>query len=332
MGAPNKTASRMTRVAIGIVALAGGLLTARTARADVCVDVDTSRDNLPEPDRAATKPLLEHAFEKSHQRVVPAGCPNVYHVYHVKLGSSVTIVLTGPNGDSRTMKVNSIEDIPEAYDQMVKALLTNTPLGIEGAGIDRTNVTTTQGMPPSRVQADSLFYVRLGVGTVLGGDPTFGPDFGLGWRWELDRIAIDLSILNLMLTQENHTYKNASGSWVKLMVLYYFDPYANNSLYAGAGLSWGGTSVFKNTQYYSQTGLAGEIAVGYEMLRVSNVRLLLQLNASLPTYAVRASEGVDYVNGQVVTTPGGSMYAPTLGLSFGLGFGKSNTLVVRTVH
>lgn len=334
MGASKKAAGRLVRVSIGIASMIGGLLTARAAHAEVCGELDTARDNLSEAERRATKPLLDHALEKTQQRVVSAPCPATYRVYHIKLGASVTVILIDPTGDSRQLKIRSIEEIPEAYDQMVKALITRTPVGIEGAGMDRTNVTTTQSLPPGRVTADSLFYLRLGAGSVLGGSFSAGPDFGLGWRRELDRLAIDLSILNLTLAPVNDEYKNVSGSWVKVMALYYFDPYASNTLYAGAGLSWGGTHIYKDSRDYSQSGLAGEIALGYEMLRVSNIRMLLQLDISLPFYAVKAAETSNYDSAtrSYLTTPGATLYAPTIGLSLGVGFGKANTLVVQTVQ
>jgi hypothetical protein len=311
---------------------------ARSAAADVCVEVDAQRDNLSEAERSATKTMLERALEKNGQRVAQSGCSATYRVYHVKLGTSVTVVLTGPN-DSREMRVHSIDEVPDAYSQMVKSLLTGSPMGAEGNAIDRTNVTTTQSMPPARVTADSLFYLRLGYGGFATSGGSLGPDFGLGWRRELDRLAIDLSIFNVTLGRRDGSYKDYRMSIVKLMGLYYFDPYANNSLYAGAGLGWGALSVSPNSgrfagtvlDSYTGTGLDFELSVGYEMLRVSNIRVLVQVNGSLPTYKATATiDSFSDLTGVQATKE--SLYVPTIGLSLGLGFGKANTLVVRTVQ
>jgi hypothetical protein len=300
---------------------------AAAAAADVCVEVDAQRDNLSELERSATKTMLERALEKNGQRVAESGCAATYRVYHVKLGSSVTVVLNGPN-DSREMRVHSIDEIPDAYSQMVKSLLTGSPMGAEGNAIDRTNVTTTQSLPANRVTADSLWYMRLGLGGFVAGETSFGPAFGMGWRRELDRIAIDLSIFDTTLGRKNGSYQDYGMSAVKLMGLYYFDAYANNSLYAGAGIGWGFTTVHRDDWRYTDSGLNIELSFGYEMLRVSNIRILLQVDGSLPTYKATADR-LFYGSATPMTD---SIWAPTVGLSIGLGFGKSNTLVVRTVQ
>jgi hypothetical protein len=326
-----------TTLSLSAFALAGFAF-ARSAAADVCVELDAQRDNLSEADRSATRTMLERTLEKNGQRVAQSGCSATYRVYHVKLGSGVTVVINGPN-DSREMHVNSVDEIPNAYSQMVKSLLTGSPMGAEGNAIDRTNVTTTQSMPPARVTADSLFYLRLGYGGFATSGGSLGPDFGLGWRRELDRLAIDLSIFNVTLGRKDGSYKDYRMSIVKLMGLYYFDPYANNSLYAGAGLGWGALSISRNSGYfagtvfdnYTGTGLDFELSIGYEMLRVSNIRVLVQLNGSLPTYKATATiDSFSSVTGLQPTKE--SFYVPTIGLSVGLGFGKANTLVVRTVQ
>ena len=324
------SACRTVRLAsMGIAAALTAFAAARPARADMCVELDTTRDNLAEADRSATKPLLERAFEKNGRRVATTGCTETYRAYHVKLGQSITVVVSGPEG-SRELRVSSIEELPDAYGQVVTALLTRQPVGSEGTAMDRTNVTSNQ-VSPNRVMADSLFYVRLGYGAILGSEGSSGPDFGFGVRRELDRLAIDLSFLNLTLGKEGDTYKDVTGSFIKLMGLYYFDPYANHSLYAGAGLGWGVSTVYKDGALLTNSGLNAELAIGYEMLRVSNIRMLVQLNGTLPTYSATGYVSSNTLVNGVYTyqSQKESVYAPTIGLSIGLGFGRSNTIIVR---
>src|SRR6185295_14542034 len=107
-----------------------------------------------------------------------SGCDQSYVVFHVKLGNSVSITLTGPQG-YRQATAHGIEDLPNWYDQMVRSLLSGQPLSTTGTGVTRDNVAMTQ-MAPNRVEADSLWYIRLGYGMTFGGDLRKGPALGLG--------------------------------------------------------------------------------------------------------------------------------------------------------
>jgi len=324
---------RHARAAVAGALCLASLFASKAALADACVQVDKDRDNLEAQDQQASKTLFEQALIDNGQKVAATGpgCTEVWRIYSVKLGSSVTATVNSPD-DRRTMHIRSVEDLPGAYSQMIKSLLSGTPLSTEGPGVDRTNVTTAQ-MSPNRVSADSLWYVRLGYGGVVGDGLTGGPAFGLGWRKELDRIGLDISFANLVLTKHNDSYENVSGSWVKLGVFYYFDPYANYSFYAGGGLSWGGSHVETNGASYGNSGIHGELTAGYEMFRASNIRLLIQFDASLPTYSSTANiTTVDTSSGSsVYTTTHDSLYTPSFSLSLGIGFGRSNTIVVRQI-
>src|SRR5262249_34021508 len=133
---------------------------ARAAAADVCVEIDTQRDNLSPADRAAAQTMIAQAFEDVGQKVVPTGCSATYRAYNVQLGASVTAVLSGPNG-TRTMKVRAIEEIPEAYSQMVRSLLSGKPLTTDSDALTRNNVTSEQAVQ-TRAEADKIWFIRLG--------------------------------------------------------------------------------------------------------------------------------------------------------------------------
>jgi hypothetical protein len=111
--------------------------------------------------------------------------------------------------------------------------------------MDRTNVTSAQ-QAPNRVEADSLWYARLGYGGAIGPSFSNGPAFGFGYRYELDSLGIDFSFLNFMVdsgSSNNGSSMGATGSWIKLMALYFLNPLANRSSYLGGGLGWGATAV-----------------------------------------------------------------------------------------
>jgi hypothetical protein len=171
----------------------------------------------------------------------------------------------------------------------------------------------------ARPRADSLFYLRLGQGVVAAPGAPGGPGIGIGYRLELERFGIDAS-LNLHMTDMTSPDKRGyTGSLVKLTAQYYFMPQADHTPYLGAGLSWGLRSVSIGEDRYSGNGLQGEIIAGYEFLRNSNIRAFVQAGASLPFYmANRESASTPRA---LVLTPG-ARYLPTMGLSFGVAWGR----------
>src|SRR5688572_30545967 len=205
-------------------AVAAVLLAARTASADVCVAVDTTRDTLSEPDRNATRILLAQALRQQGIAVADQNCMGTFVVYHVRLGNSITVFMQGPQG-YREASARAIEEIPAVYSQMIRSLITGQPMSTTNNTIDRSNVTAAQ-QAPNRAQADSLWYFRLGYGGATGPVTNTGPGFGFGYRYELDSLAVDLSFLNLLVfgnDDPNSSEAGVTGSWVKLMGLYFFN-------------------------------------------------------------------------------------------------------------
>jgi hypothetical protein len=311
----------MRRLALAICCALAVALAARAAVAASCVILDPNRDNLAESDRAAVVTLLGQALAQQGVDVSPQNqnCLATYLVYHVRLGNSVTVYLQGPQG-YRQATARTIEDLPSLYSQMVRSLLTGQPMDATNGTVDRNNVTSAQ-QAPRRAEADSLWYARLGYAAIAG--PTFneGPDIGFGYRYELDSIGIDLSF-NLVVATNRGSAGTGSvgGSFIKLEALYFLDPTANASFYVGGGASWGGTVVASDTEAFSGSGLQGELTAGYEVLRASTIRLFLQLDGTLPLYAVSQDN-------LAFGAPANRSYAPTFGLSFGLGWGRSVTRV-----
>jgi hypothetical protein len=309
----------MTRTAsILVVAFGATILLARTASAAVCVTVDTSRDNLAEPDRNAALTILAQTLQQNGVEVSNQNCMGTYSVYNLRLGNSVNVYLQGPQG-YRQATARTVEDLPALYSQMVRSLITGQPMdATSGAVVDRNNVTTAQAAP-NRVEADSLWYIRLGYAAIAGPAFNTGPDLGFGYRYELDNVGIDAS-LNLVVATDrgsaadNNGGGSVGGSFIKLEAMYYTDPTANQSPYFGGGISWGGVATANSSVAYSGGGLQGELTAGYELLRASSIRLFGQFNATLPFYGV---SGID-ING--LTT--NKSYAPTFGLSLGLAWGR----------
>ena len=223
----------------------GGLSVAKAASADVCVEVDTQRDNLSEADRNATRTMLEQALINNGQKVVSpgAGCTATWRVYHVKLGNTVSVTLSSPT-DSRTMKVRQVEDIPDAHSQLVKSLLTGAPSAWRAAR--STAPTSPTRRPPttaSRPTRSSTFVSATAAWSARVSPRAPRSAWG-GAKSSIASPSISPGF-NFVTTKQDNSYKDFSGSIVKLGGLYYFDPYANNSLYAGGGLSWGVSGHFE---------------------------------------------------------------------------------------
>jgi hypothetical protein len=306
-------------LSMGAVALI--LLASASASAAVCVQVDEERDNLQPAERSAVKTMVEDSLREQNLEVSDTNCTTTYTIYSLRLGNSVTAHISGPNG-SKSQKAHNIEELPETYDQLVRALISGE--SGQTAGVDRTNVTKKQAAP-RRVMADSLWFLRLGYGGIVGGNFASGPAFGFGYRYELDQLGIEISGLNFLLADDGDDELDLgfTGSWIRLGGLYFFNPTASNSPYVNVGLGWGAsavTSEFNNETFlYSGSGLQGEIGFGYEFLRASTIRLFFEGNLVLPFYTAT----------QTFMNEEDSIYTPSFTISLGLGYDTSPSTVVE---
>jgi hypothetical protein len=319
------TFSRLANAVLAVGALATPsaslAATAGGSQTEVCVTINEAHDTLPPQDRVAALLLVTRQFELAGERVVSEECSTPYTVGHVRLGSTITVTLSGPGG-FREGTALGLDDLPALYSQMVRSMVTGQPMTALGV-VDRTNVTTSQASA-RRVHSDSLWYARLGYGSVLG-DHAYGtPALGFGYRAELDSFTIDVSFLNFQIRTSNDASSDASaGSLLKLSGLYFLNPQANLTGYLGGGLSYGHSSFggwnYSTTGNYTTAwdggGLQGEVTVGYELARATSLRLFVQADAVLPFYEV-TSETFSR-SGSVRTTD--RRYAPSLVVSIGLG-------------
>lgn len=329
----------MTRTTIAGVILLGLLATSAHAQtpagsAGLCVAIDDAHDTLSQADRTAARLLLEKQFALAGRRVEPPGCAVTYEVSHVRLGRTIFVTLSGPDGHREGTAVG-LDDLPALYGQMVRSLVTGQPMtGLNN--VDRTNVTMTQAAP-KRVQADSFGYARLGYSGVVGGARYGGPSTGVGYRVELDSFGLDVSFFNLEhLARESYgAYGGVAGSLLKLEAFRFVNPVANATPYFGGGMSWGVTSFGGTSSYSSGStyrtgwhggGLQAELTAGYETARASSFRFFVQADAVLPLYKV-TSETYTYGTSpsgyrSTQATSSDSRYAPSLVVSIGIGWQK----------
>src|SRR5947209_4174188 len=117
--------SRMTATGVFLAVL----MTATTARAQtraaevtICITVDEEHDTLSPQDRKAALLLIARQFELAGQRVAPEGCSMLYTVSHVRLGETIAVILSGPNGQ-REGAALGLDDLPALYSQMVRSMV-----------------------------------------------------------------------------------------------------------------------------------------------------------------------------------------------------------------
>jgi len=276
--------------------------------------------------------MLKRQFALAGEQVV-ADCPTPYILAHVKLGNTITVTLSGPKGN-REGTALGLDDLPALYSQMVRSLETGRPM--TGLGIvDRTNVTAAQATA-QRVHSDGFFYARLGYGGIFSARTYGVPSFGLGYRAEIDKVAIDVSFLNFQMSNSDFSYAASSAdsaSLLKLSGLYMVHRDASSTPYFGGGLSWGHTSVTESqpitrasgtpsgTVYTYTTGgdgsgLQSELTAGYEFARATTIRMFVQADAILPFYSVTSQT----FSSRGVPLPSTGRWTPSLMMSMGLGW------------
>jgi hypothetical protein len=302
---------------------------ASSARADVCVAIDTTRDTFSPAEQAAARLLLERQLQQAGERILPEGCGTQYSLANIRLGDTIVVSVDGPAG-RRDGIAYGTDDLPALYSQIALSIVTGRPMAGFNV-IDRTNVTRSQAVA-RRVHTDSVWYARLGYGSLfVDGDAKGTPSLGFGYRAELDTFAIDVSFLNVQFSGDN-TFSSGGATaqtLLKLSGLYFTSPRANRSAYFGGGLSFGhqsfGGSFEATNGYYASAwtghGLQGELTVGYELARATSFRTFVQADAVLPFYkAVSETYPIPSRTGTARPAPTTSRrYAPSVIVSIGVG-------------
>jgi len=75
------------------------------------------------------------------------------------------------------------------------------------------------------------------------------------------------------------SFDNPAGSWLKVALLSYADPFAKSSLYYGGGIGWGTTQANIDDVPFSNFGVDVALTAGIEMHRTSALRYFVQLDA-----------------------------------------------------
>ena len=280
-----------------------------------CVQVEIAQGNLSAEDGAAIRLLASQVLADEGVELEELPCDELYQISILKLGASFTVNLRGPEG-SRRGRASNLEELPDVFSQLTRALLRGIPVDTGGAAVRRDTVTQRQARP-ERVSADALWLIRVGSGVIGDADLKEAPVLvGFNYRYELDSFAVDATGDLIIGAQDEST---AGGGGLTLSGLYFVDPLSNQSLFFGGGIGYGAYDMGGEQEGYSYSGagLHARISGGFELLRASTIRFSLQLDVTLPFYDLEPNE--DFLADDV-ELPSDTRYAPTVGLTLGIGW------------
>ena len=270
-----------------------------SAFAQICVELDLSKDGLSEQEQKSAVPLLTETFAGEGEETTDAPCDDVYKVYHLKFGNAVTVVVSGAKG-TRKLRVNSLEEIPNAYSQIARALIAGTEITTVDTKT-RKNVTDRQA-DPNRVKSDNLVYVNLGAGYTMGGTESAYMDtaYGFGYRYELDNLGLDVSFRVQMASEDRREFDEPEFGQIdteghevpetvalsgNLRAFYFSNPSESATFYYGGGMSYGVMNFYRHDKEWGNAGLMANGTVGYEFMRTSTIRMFVESNVYLPFFS-----------------------------------------------
>jgi hypothetical protein len=182
------------------------------------------------------------------------------------------------------------------------------------AGDDARHAVSLDEATPRRVQSDNLGYVTVGYAATVGGDVAPGPTLGGGYRYELDRFGVDAGLVLLMAQRDAPATQ--TGVHAGIRGLFFASPDASATPYLGLGLAFAALGSEIDHAGYAGSGLAGRVSLGYELLRESTIRVVVEADAILPAFTLARDEGEPVRPGAK-----GEFWGATLGASLGIGWG-----------
>lgn len=278
------------------------------AEAGVCVQINTENDTLMPNEQNAAKFMCEKEFQKEGA-VVDGTCTETYTLTHLLLGSSIVVILEKP-GSRESVVVEGKDELSKAYNQLVRFFVKGVSTSYKNTTTE--NVVGTQAEKPVKLSSELNFIMMLGYGI----QPT--PDIGGGLNWTLG-LRYDIRWMFL-------DFEFASGLWnahgpgymefnlVGFRGAYYFKETSPGSLYIGAGMRAGFYILEDEDGDFKFSG-SGTLSIGYEWLRNTSKRFILQFDAKFPFHSMKA----EYYNGNTHDYENKNYYFPTLSINVGVG-------------
>ena len=166
------------------------------ASASPCIEVDQTKDTLTAQEQKAAINTFEAVL--SSQGVSLDDCVP-FVLAHSRLGDVITVQVSR-GGDIRTLRAETLSDLPAAYDQIVISFMSGEPLT---KSVRRNNVLQAQSKREKEA-VDSLFFLGFsGTGSSLSEEVM--PGFHLLTRFETDAHAFGFGLDLSVGTQEQTT-------------------------------------------------------------------------------------------------------------------------------
>lgn len=226
-----------------------------------------------------------------------SGGAGEYSVDLRPLGRAVIVtLLRAAPADSRTLRLDSIEEVPVAAPRLAEALVHGRPLD-DTRRVDNLVASETRYTPLRKGRVRPSFGI-LGLSLAGHGAP-LGAGFALGLEYVTPRFAIPGELRYAHGGGDGAAASNVfslstGGRW-------YASP-RGTSPYVGGGISmlWVGADDsyaydYEGDRFYgSSFGVAPYVEGGVELLRLHRARLRLGLRVDIPTRDVRSYGFCDY--------------------------------------
>ena len=179
---------------------------------------------------------------------------------------------------------------------------------------------------PPRSTFRSMAYARLGYGAAFADEPRVAPAFGFGFRGEIDKFALDVSLFNFLVRADPYVGSGSTfaGSALRLQVLRFVEPQASRSMYIGGGMSWGVADIDRRARTdstisgWNGSGLQAEFTTGYAFRGETPLQAFVQADLGLPFFR---AVGIERTLSSAYSPTGGERrYIPSVVVSFGLGW------------
>lgn len=236
------------------------------------------------------------------------------------LGQALVLTLSRENPpDGRTLRLESIEEVPTAAPRVVEALVYGLPLDATQR-VDNLVASETRYTPLRRGSVKPTLGI-VGL-TTLGHSAPAGAGFSLGLEYATPRFAIPGELRWAGNTQDGGSHAtlftlSTGGRW--------YTSRRAASPFVGGGLSWlfltaSDYRYYDGNGFYGQTdGLAPYVEGGVELLRLHRARLRATLRAEILTQRIRGDASCDWDPEYRICTPRPRPERYILPLTFSLG-------------
>lgn len=279
-----------------------------SVEAGVCIQINTENDTLMPNEQSAAKFICEKEFQ-NEGAVIDGSCTETYILTHLLLGNSIVIVLE--KGDHKeSVVVKGKDELQSAYNQLARYYLKGASTGYKNTTTE--NVLSTQAEKPKRLSSELNFMIMLGYGIQPVKDVGGGLNWTLGLRYDMRFMFLDFEFASGLWNAHGTEYMELNA--VGFRGAYYFSEKNPGSFYIGAGMRAGFYFFDGADLFDSKFSGSGTVSIGYEWLRNTSKRFMVQIDAKFPFHNHKLR---DYIGDGDYETK--TYYFPTISFNVGVG-------------